>query len=294
MLIIKEILKKLIDRRRSGIWCFNFHQVAKVFCEKLHMRGTFTSFSDFERYIDYIRNNFDLVSLSVAIDMQKNKNIDARYACITFDDGDSGIEDVIPFLISESVPASFFLNSAYMIIDKIDPFRVANFLLHDSTAGVCRDSLIKLTSTLRRTMCSSEFNSAKQELLKLWDSIQDLSYKPYASQRFLHSIDNPLINFGLHGHEHDRFILMDYIDQKNSLLNNIQFVSQLSGYIPVFAIPFGRPLDWNGLTIDVCNELKLAYLFANGGYNFGDGVGLKRIPVDNRNILFDLRCGYYQ
>lgn len=294
MLFILEIAKKVVDRSRSGIWCFNFHQIAVAFDPQIHMRGTFTDLRAFEKYVKFFKNNFDLVSVATALELQKSKAIKGKFACITFDDGDATIENAISLLISECVPASFFLNSAYIKGDAIDPFRVANYLLHDSVAAVDQKRLIKLTKTLRRTMSWDDFRAAKEELRFLQSGMPVNGSNLYVKQGFLNTVDNSLISFGLHGHEHDRFILMDYAEQKLSLEKNIEFVSHLKGYIPVFAMPFGRPLDWNGTTINVCNDLELDFLFANGGVNSGDEVGLKRIPADNRNLLFEMRIGYFQ
>jgi len=258
------------------------------------MRGTFTSMRTFEKYIKYFKNNFDLLSVPAAAELQSSKIFQGKYACLTFDDGDAGIEHVIKFLVSEGVPASFFLNSAYIGTNSIDPFRVANYLMQDRSSTVCRDKLRQLTSTLRRTMSRSQFEKAKEELRNLGKGIPFGEMNSYIRREYLQSVDNPLVNFGLHGHEHDRFILLDYSEQMKSLSLNIEFVAQLKGYVPMFAIPFGRPWDWNGITINACNDLGISFLFANGGVNTGDEIGLKRIPADNRHLLLEMQMGYFQ
>ena len=292
--ILRELLNRRRLRDRSGIYCFNFHQVAEVFDPRIHMRGTFTSMRTFERYIRHFKSDFDILSVSAAIELQRGKDYKGKYACITFDDGDAGIENVINYLLSEAVPASFYLNSAYIGTDYIDPFRVANYLMHDGGSVVSSEKLIQLTRTLRRTMIRAEFENAREELRNLRQSIPSGELASHVSRDYLQRVDSPLVAFGLHGHEHDRFILLDYSEQLKSLSLNIEFVAQLKGYVPVFAIPFGRPWDWNGVTIDVCNDLGLSFMFANGGVNTGDEVGLRRIPADDRNLLLEMRIGYYQ
>lgn len=262
-----HILRELLNRRclsdRSGIYCFNFHQVAEVFDPRIHMRGTFTSMRTFERYIRHFKRDFDILSVRAATELQRSKPYRGKYVRITFDDGDAGIENVIKYLLSEAVPASFYLNSAYIETDYIDPFRVANYLMHDGGSAVS-EKLVKLTRTLRRTMIRAEYDNAKEELRILQQRLPSGALSSHVSRDYLQTVDSPLVAFGLHGHEHDRFILLDYSEQLKSLLLNIEFVARLKGYVPVFAIPFGRPSDWNGVTIDVCNDLGLSFMFANG------------------------------
>jgi len=296
MLVAQEIAKKLIESKRAGIWCFNFHQISMKYDPLFHNRGTFTSLSLFSKYIRYIRNRFNLISVSKAFEMLDNKSVNDRYACITFDDGDSSIEDIIPYLIENNIPASFFLNTAYIDDKKIDPFRVANYLVNANleNINITKSQICGWVKILRHSRKLDEYNYAKNKLLNLNYLMPDEHHSFYVRSRFLFDIKNDLINFGLHGYEHDRFILLSRDEQKTSLIKNIEFVGKLHGYKPLFAIPFGRPRDWNNDTINVCNDLELRYLFANGGFNKGDCPGLKRIPADNRNLLFDMRIGYYQ
>lgn len=293
-----RILGELLSWRdltdRSGIYCFNFHQVAEVFDPRNHMRGTFISMRTFERCIKHFKTDFDILSVSAAIELQRSKLHKGKYACITFDDGDAGIENVIEYLVSEAVPASFFLNSAYIAADYIDPFRVANYLMHNGDPAVSSERLVKLTRTLRRTMNRLEYDNAKEELRALQQRIPSREMSSHVRREYLQTVDSPLVAFGLHGHEHDRFILLDYSEQRRSLLLNIECVAQLKGYVPVFAVPFGRPWDWNGVTIDVCHDLGLSFMFANGGVNTGDEVGLKRIPADDRGFVLKMLIGYYR
>lgn len=258
------------------------------------MQGTFTSLPVFHNYIKYLKNNFNLISVSQAMDLLDTKSVDDRYACITFDDGDISIETIIPHLISNNIPASFYLNSAYIDSDQVDPFRIANYLVRSKSEKVNLCEISRLTNVLRRTLSPDDYNYTKNRLLELSCLMPSAYRSNYVTFEYLFNTDSDLINYGLHGHEHDRFILLSRDQQKSSLERNIEFVSKLPGYIPIFAIPFGRPKDWSGDTIQVCNDLGLRYLFANGGFNNGDAPGLKRIPADNRNLIFDLRIGYYQ
>ena len=67
-----------------------------------------------------------------------------------------------------------------------------------------------------------------------------------------------------------------------NLLKDIDLLSKVAGYKPIFAIPFGRPYDWNNSTIKIALELNLEIVYADGGFNTSRDVGYKRIPADGR------------
>lgn len=292
--LFKEMVKSKLNRYKRGVFCFNFHQVADSFDNKYHMPGTFTSTKKFWQYIDYLRKEFDLINVDSAINIQKEKKIDGRYACITFDDGDATIKNVIPMLVAENVPAAFFLNSAYLDNVSADCYRIFTYFNNSSLSAKLHPELVREFPLFRNTLDRNKYFSIKGSISALFDLIPEEDRRFYADSDFLRKIDSPLITIGLHGHEHDRFIMLDYQDQIESLSRNIRALGSLKGYRPIFAIPFGRPRDWNYSLIRACFALGLDFAMANGGVNIGDEVGLKRIPADNKNLILTIRLNYFQ
>lgn len=293
--ILLEILRRRKYAKKHEILCFNFHQVAKKFNSKFHSEGTFTSLSKFEKIIKYLKKNYEIIGIKEAIYRNKNKFFENPAACITFDDGDKSIIDAIDFLASENFTASFYLNSSYILKEKINLFYSFNYLISSKIINQSEaNNFKKMLSILRYTKNFQEYNYVKNSLENYVVKYIKILPDFFVSYEYLKKIDNNLFSFGLHGYEHDRFINLSKFDQIKSLEKNIKDLVQLPQYINVFAIPFGRDYDWNSDTIDVCNTLGIDYLFANGGCNIGDSVGLRRIPADNRNIILEAKLGYYQ
>lgn len=295
--MLKEIIRYTKNRINSarvknGIYCFNFHQIANEFIIGIHEKGIFTRTDNFVKFIKYLKSNFQIISIEDGIKINNSKLIKERYAVITFDDGDSTILDAIEICKSEAVYASFFVNSSYILRETIDPLRLSNLIIHTHSDENTINNIKKLRYILRNTQCSSEYISTKNKILSYsTNDMNEIIYSSYISEKNLFSENSLFINFGLHGHEHDRFIHLEKSAQKNSLLKNISFIKKSHRYLPIFAIPFGRPHDWNKTTIECCNELNLDYLLANTGVNNGSDIGLKRIPADNRDIIFECKYG---
>jgi peptidoglycan/xylan/chitin deacetylase (PgdA/CDA1 family) len=291
---IFEIRKKLRTKNNKSITCFNFHQVAKDFDRRFHMQGTFTKLSEFEKIVKWVKKEYTLVDINSALKMQKNKTINDKYACITFDDGDKTIENVIPYLDSEEAYASFYINTLYLDANSTDSFRIINFIINNNILVKENINLNQLSHDIRHTLDRSKYNLYKKIVYKTLYKYVDKEINFHTTYDYLHSIKSQYIHFGLHGHEHDRFILLNKKEIKDNLMINRDKLKGLSNYTNTFAIPFGRINDWNHNTIEVCNEMGLDILFANGGYNIGDEVGFKRVPADNRNIILESRFGYFQ
>jgi hypothetical protein len=51
----------------------------------------------------------------------------------------------------------------------------------------------------------------------------------------------------------------------------------------MFGLPFGRPHDWNHTVIDICKEMRLKLVLANGGINKPGAEYYERIPIDGQN-----------
>ena len=97
-------------------------------------------------------------------------------------------------------------------------------------------------------------------------------------------MDYSLFEIGLHGHEHERFAMMPFEWQLNDLKKNIEILSSFKTYKPIFAIPFGKPWDWDYDTIKSIIQFNLDFVFHDSEINFKKEVGFKRIPADGKNL----------
>jgi peptidoglycan/xylan/chitin deacetylase (PgdA/CDA1 family) len=77
---------------------------------------------NFQRQIEYLRKNYDIVSLKEIVDYAaKRKKIHKRSVAITFDDGSQDIyETVFPYFSKNNLPATVFVTTGF--IDKEWPW----------------------------------------------------------------------------------------------------------------------------------------------------------------------------
>jgi peptidoglycan/xylan/chitin deacetylase (PgdA/CDA1 family) len=283
----KELASSVNKKNKHSLTVFNYHQIIKNFDPRFHNRGNVTQDIYFEKQIKTIKKMFHLISLEDGINMLEKGKIDQRSAAITFDDGDISLKNnALPILEKYNVPATFFINSAYLQSPiKACWFHVYQYILNsgDDKKKHLTNEMNLAAAKLRHTMDSEYYR-------KEFTKIEDLSYtiepedRFFVDEQFLESLDDKLFHIGLHGDNHQRFSMMPYEWQKHDLGNNINILSKYKAYRPIFAVPFGRPHDWNRDTIKVCLENNIHIVFANGGINTVRDIGYKRIPADGRNI----------
>ena len=70
----------------------------------------------FERQIDYLRNNYDIISMDYLCDCLKNgKKLESRQVCISFDDGyKNNLYEAAPLLATYKLPFSVFLSTKHI------------------------------------------------------------------------------------------------------------------------------------------------------------------------------------
>jgi peptidoglycan/xylan/chitin deacetylase (PgdA/CDA1 family) len=289
-LVLKEFIKKKIGSLLmpcTKLLVFNFHQSSLNYDPQLNGKYIWSSIDFLEEQLLYISQNYKVVSLFEGFADLKKGNLRGTHVAITFDDGDISIKQfVAPLLIKLKIPATFFINTAYLLNEKRGYwFNIFNYLNLGTKQQ--KDALVECSianvENIRNTDNVDFYYENYQKIEKLEHLIEkNISF--YLSIDDLKSFDPVLLNIGLHGHEHQRFAMMPVEWQKNSLLRNIEILSSLPSYKPVFALPFGKPIDWNGDTLNLCKQLNLEIAFSNGGYNTIKSAGIERIPVDGLRI----------
>lgn len=269
------IRQKLVPK--SKLVVFNYHQLGDVFNPKIHNKSIWNDSVFFESQLRYLQENYRIVSLIEGVESLKNNSVKDTLVCLTFDDGDASITSfAMPILNRLGIPATFFINTAYGV-EKMGYWYNLGPYLNDH-------ELIQASPSIRNTDDKGKY----QTLLKLEDICNQnntASASPfYADYKELEKCTNPLFHFGLHGHEHLRFSMLSYEDQKQNLIRNIESMSQWPNYIPFFAVPFGQPKDWNQDTLKIAQELQLIPLLAFQGYNTAFQLPLLRFSVDGMEL----------
>lgn len=263
---------------------FNYHQVGEKFDASRYSANTFTTLKHFEKQIRYINKNFKMISLHDAIQLANNDELIGDYACITFDDGDKSIINAMELLEKYNTPATFFINSAYLGNKEAYWFNIYNFIKHsDQHQHLLNDAIHQDFLSLRKTLDPAEYQSGIKSIENLFPYIRD-EFDMYVSFECLKTINHNLFDIGSHGREHQRYSMMSKEWQYDNTLKDVELLSSLPSFKPLFAIPFGRPHDWNFDTIDVLRELELEFVYADGGTNVGKSVGYQRIPSDGRKV----------
>ncbi|MHA1381798.1 MAG: polysaccharide deacetylase family protein [Candidatus Helarchaeota archaeon] len=109
----------IIKRFKKGAVALNYHgieyNIIDPRVQKLHML-----FSQFERQIEYLRKNFEIITLDYLYECLTNGyKISPSYILLTFDDGYKNIVKIVaPFLRSLNIPFAVFINT-HQITEKL-------------------------------------------------------------------------------------------------------------------------------------------------------------------------------
>ncbi|HYX08091.1 MAG TPA: polysaccharide deacetylase family protein [Bacteroidales bacterium] len=272
----------------------NFHQVAEKFDSRFHTKGTFTEFKQFQKLILKINDKYGIVSLSKGVELLKSRSInDNPIFAITFDDGDISLErKVIPFLQSKEIPATEFINTKYLDHQSASWVSMYTFLKSiNHYVFEKNDNLLYAFIQIRNTNNRKIYHNYCAILEK---AFVQLDKKPSITVdlEWLGTLNKKLFHIGLHGHNHHRYSMLSYNEQKEDIEQNISILEQFENYIPYWALPFGTSIDWNRNTIKIALEKDLLLFFhTNSNNRSWNDIGLDRIPSDGKT-LYDIIKGF--
>jgi len=279
----QEISKILLPNNKLIV--LNYHQVSEYFDPQIHFRFTWTPLAVFEKHLSFLTNNYQILPLQEAIEKLKNQEIKNTVFSITFDDGDQSLEQyVYPALVKRQIPATFFINTAYLEELKGNWFNIFRYLENSPLAEIyLTEELWQKFITARKTMNSNEYDSICSELEAFASKLPD-DVHFYVNKEFLKNIDSTLIHLGLHGHEHQRFSMKTIDWQRQDIQKNIDELKQYPSYVPIFSIPFGKPHDWTQETLKLAYSFGLTPVLSNSGYNVKYDQAIMQITCDDRSI----------
>lgn len=110
---IRTVLTKVFFQ---PIRVFCFHHVCEKYDEESMYLCDWMSINDFKQQIDNLRDKgYQFISLTDAYNhLKKDLFRRKKYAVITFDDGFKSLLEIIPWMISEKVPITLFINGKYL------------------------------------------------------------------------------------------------------------------------------------------------------------------------------------
>ena len=261
---------------------FNWHQVAPLFIPGIHHPYTWTSLDVFSSCIDHLTARFKIMPLHEGLKLIGSGKLRGRCVSLTFDDGDASIADYVePLLRLRGLPATFFINSAYLDDGRSYWFPILSYLSeNDSGSMTLSAELRNKASRLRHTKDPAFYNDVRMRIEQLSSRVPHLSTR-LITHGWLSKLDGEQFALGLHGHEHQRFSMMTEEWQRKDLRTNREILCQYRAYRPVFAVPFGRLPDWSPATLTIAREFGLEVVLADGGLNLRSASYYQRQPADS-------------
>lgn len=263
-----KILPELYFKNRVYILLYHSispkqHYLLNNMGDKIHL-----SVDDFEQQIEFISNNYNVVSISDYIENRVNN----ESLIITFDDGfQDNFKYAYPILNKKNIPFSICINSNF--IDNKDMFWLSKINLLKKQK-ICGEFKIKYnyqdisiyTNNYELENNIDEFINKKIDIHKVAKQEQ-----LYLNKSNIFEMNNKLVTILPHTHRHYKTIDLNYTERKNEIEKSINFCKKyfIDYYQPVFSFPFGTPnLTFSDKDLDIIkqNEIKF-YLSANGGIN---------------------------
>jgi peptidoglycan/xylan/chitin deacetylase (PgdA/CDA1 family) len=291
-----KIVRPIIQGARAFLWkrnkrgfllVFNWHQITPVFNAKNQHEYTWTPLDVFEREVKWLMGEYAVLPLSEAIDRLQHGCLTGACASLTFDDGDVSMsEHILSFLSRLHLPATFFINSAYLNNQRSYWFPIANYFRTNAAAADksgFSQNFNEAALKLRRTGDPVYYNEWRTRIEAFAPLVPDLAGR-LVSVDWLSGLDGEQFSIGAHGHEHERFSMMPADWQRNDLRENVRILSQFKGFKPIFAVPFGREWDWTDDTISIARNAGLDIVLADGGVNVSPGIFYRRIPGDAKKL----------
>lgn len=113
---IEKIQRKWMKLRLQPIRVFCLHHVCKHFDAEAMYACDWMALDEFKLKINALRNKgYQFISLTEAYDhLKKDYFRCKKYAVLTFDDGYKSLNEVLPWLEEQKIPATLFINGKYL------------------------------------------------------------------------------------------------------------------------------------------------------------------------------------
>lgn len=197
-----------------------------------------------EQELDYYLKYFEAVSL---VDLYKNPKTSEKVFHLSFDDGLRECAEIIaPLLLKKGIPATFFVNSAFvdnkelfhrykasLILSKIrhSPNLEAETLLHKN--GLDRNNI------LRANFSQNNILDAAAKLLELDFTTFLNQNKPYLTSEQIKKLSKDGFSIGGHSHKHPEFWKISEKQQLKHITKSMDWVNEnINTDIKAFSFPF--------------------------------------------------------
>ncbi len=277
--------KSVLDRRPALIVLL-YHAVDANPPQYLRELGTVTHPRTFEDHMLRVKSCFELVSLSEGIRKLRAGTLTKTCLAVTIDDGLKSVADhAFPVLIRHSIPATLFVNHACLTGQRCWIYDVAQLenegrkeALEDVFGTSCPGSFLSYL----RHRAPADVLARRSGLTDLSSSLNGNGVEYIDHEELAQLLQSPLMELGNHSLDHPRFSRLDANEQCRQINDNAAALAGFSGYERSFALPFGRPADWDMDTVQACAAARHEFVSACGGVNFARtaSVDIRRVPCD--------------
>lgn len=266
-----EVLRK--KRLANKVVILMYHEIAD---DHEHIEAwTVIKKSDFLRQMDYLRANFNVVSLEEAIAEKGNHGNDKPMAVLTFDDAYAGSrKTLLPLIESLKLPVTLFVptgavvdRSHYWYDRVITAVQTAeeihldlhneglgSYYLNRTTGAANWASIQKLIVDLKE-MQPFERNTAVDTVLNALKRYRKSSHYgiTHLTEEDIRSMSSSgLVTFGAHSHCHEILTHLKPADIYDSVMNSKKLLESWTGReVKYFAYPNG---NYNGAVLKVMEE----------------------------------------
>ena len=283
-----------LKKRKNKLIIFIYHGVSDNLNPRLDQGMPKEAFID---QISQLTKRFNIVPLyDTLVKLEAGEPI-GECAALTFDDGDISVKThIAPILEQFQCPATFFINSSYLERpQKLPVGKVIRHLRHSSDAelrNLVANFPRNILKQLQITKDPVFYNEKRKQIENLSIHIPN-EQQLFLSMDDLLALDTNLFHIGLHGHEHLRFSMMDYSWQHNAIKKNMDILKQLDNFRPLFAVPYGKQVDYNQDTIQICTKYGIPIL-TTGGFKktWMDRLAYRLRGTPLRGLMLNLHPTY--
>ncbi len=239
----------------------------------------FLDVNEFERQIAYLAKNFDIVSISQAVEMLAEGTVTKPCAVITFDDGfQSQIDQALPILEKYQAPAIIYLTS-----DLINSHECTWFSRIIRALSATQKTVLSwggvnypITSREDKAFCNQSLQNElkqlhQQDLMQKVEGIErlldtpvnpptpkDSPFRMIDSDTIARTKDHPLIEYGAHTQSHAILSLLSDDEKYDEIKASIRDVESFTGTVcEHFAYPNGRDIDFDEHCKHVLNKYHI-------------------------------------
>jgi len=239
MSLISKAKRKVFRDLYKPLKVFFYHQVSSCFVDGKDKESIFSTMEMFEKNLDYLKNHYQLISLTDAYELFQQRKLRAeRYAVITFDDGYANILEALEVLKKQRIPATIFANSKYVFERTVGVINLS-VLAHSSLPNELTEDQKQEIDRLCDHGLQEEYKLRWDGLMNTLPPLPDALDDLYLTPNQLEELDKSLFTIGMHGYEHYNSLQLTDEEFMENVERDRANLSQYSNFIPFFCFPYG-------------------------------------------------------